>query len=1567
MIKVIRVLGCFLMLVILAPFNLKAQLVTGTDTLNIVGGQWEYFDFTAGKSFTIADTASYTPDFWGSSNEGVNFGKEFSSLIPNRRLYLLGSGDIDTVSTVPAWTDAAPWIDTSWDFTHGTQGQPISVGQLWIVYTREGLYAVMEIKALPEGNFGSSFVFDFKYLGEGGTTFPVDNSPQQLTGSSISTFGSGFDFSSQTVGDNEDETNYDLDFAFVSNEGVNFGNEGSSSLSGTGRRFLLLGNGDIDTVKTVPERMDSAPWVTVSYDFSDGTGGAPISVGQLWAVYTREGHYAVMEITDLPEGGFGSSFSFEYKYQPNGTRFFDGSGAVDPDPVPTTLSLVSGDAQTVLPSDTITIPFEVLVSDQNGNPIDLITVRFEEMSIPDGANSGMFFTPDGIKLNVASTFDGIARMNYISGDQPGEYHIKAWLPEYSAVDSVIFVVNAQQISAPDQITATAGAGNVLVEWTDVSGAIAYSLYRSQGDDNPAAASRLSILENNSYMDTNVEPGLGYFYWVESIDAAGNSSATQTGPAFATPKDIPLPVFGEATIVTYSGDGFSKQWQYFDFSKGYASNEADTGSYLADIRGTSNEGVNFGNENAPQIEGKRIIRLEDGVLEDVSSIPEWTNEDPWISVTWSWPNGTAGAPIEEGQLWGVYTREGNYAVMEITSVPEPFGDSLSFRYKYQEGGTPIFSGETETAEPDSMIAISGNEQHGLPGSTLEDPLAVFVFDSTGAAVEGVTVSFDITTQPDGENGAQLSASSVITNKDGVAFTFLTLGESEGSYIVTTSVERLSDIEFTVTAGQSPPPAPVTLVEIRDRSESALIPVWTESDDENFLRYRVYLSEDGENFSLADSSRREGFTVDTSRAVLDLTVLQEYFFAITVVNNDLQESEFSNILSGFPKPIPAMPENFMATPGDGAIQLNWSPIDTTYFSFYLVFARDSEGFLVTSDTLFNTSDTSMVIGGLTNGEEYSFLLNAENEFGVQGSSAFVRAIPQSAYEEESVELPNLINGISTWGDVDNDGDLDLVMTGQADESADPQTILLLNNGDDTFTDSEQDFVGVINSTAYWFDIDQNGYVDLILTGESTEGSVTTIYLNEEGTFTDAGYDLPGFGDGIVAPADFDNDGDLDFVLAGDVGTGPETVLIENLRNGVFEPRAMNFEGFSKAAAAWGDVNNDGRLDLLISGETENGSITTRLYINVGDNFHVSEASGTFKGVINGTVAFSDFNIDGAMDIVITGFTNTEETTLFTGLYTNTGLDFELFYSSTTGDGPGKILATARQKSRAVIGDYDNDGDADVLINAQGTASILKNNRTSIVEEALELGGANSVTWVDVDGDGDLDIVATGGKDAKILSNNTAIKNTPPTIPANLMTEIKGDTVKLAWLPSNDAQAPQAAITYNVRIGTATGSSDILAANADFSTGKLRSQSSGNAGSNTALILQGLPNGTYYWQVQAVDNAYLGSPFTAELQFEVTTSMVDNEAEQALPVEIQLSQNYPNPFNPSTSIEYSVPKADFVQLRVFDISGRVIANLVSEQKSAGVYTVRFNASNLASGLYFYQLQIGNTVINKKMTLIK
>ena len=108
------------------------------------------------------------------------------------------------------------------------------------------------------------------------------------------------------------------------------------------------------------------------------------------------------------------------------------------------------------------------------------------------------------------------------------------------------------------------------------------------------------------------------------------------------------------------------------------------------------------------------------------------------------------------------------------------------------------------------------------------------------------------------------------------------------------------------------------------------------------------------------------------------------------------------------------------------------------------------------------------------------------------------------------------------------------------------------------------------------------------------------------------------------------------------------------------------------------------------------------------------------------------------------------------------------------------------------------------------------------------------------------------------------------------------------------------------------------------------------------------------------------------EVVTGLADKKTD--LPISLNLGQNYPNPFNPSTTINYQIPKDGFVSLKVFDIVGNEVKTLVNEYRSAGNYSVNFDASNLSagrqglsSGIYFYQIKTNNYFAVKKMLLLK
>jgi len=155
--------------------------------------------------------------------------------------------------------------------------------------------------------------------------------------------------------------------------------------------------------------------------------------------------------------------------------------------------------------------------------------------------------------------------------------------------------------------------------------------------------------------------------------------------------------------------------------------------------------------------------------------------------------------------------------------------------------------------------------------------------------------------------------------------------------------------------------------------------------------------------------------------------------------------------------------------------------------------------------------------------------------------------------------------------------------------------------------------------------------------------------------------------------------------------------------------------------------------------------------------------------------------------------------------------------------------------------------------------------------------------------------------------------------------------------------------------------------FGDGVWRSTNNGNT---WGQINDGLASGAYYVLSLGADDQYIfngtnGSSIWRRPLYQVVTEIVDETNVQ--PKEFSLEQNYPNPFNPSTTINFSIPNEELVSLKVFNSLGEEVIELVNESKPAGNYSVPFDASGLASGIYLYKIIAGGFIQTRKMILVK
>jgi len=269
------------------------------------------------------------------------------------------------------------------------------------------------------------------------------------------------------------------------------------------------------------------------------------------------------------------------------------------------------------------------------------------------------------------------------------------------------------------------------------------------------------------------------------------------------------------------------------------------------------------------------------------------------------------------------------------------------------------------------------------------------------------------------------------------------------------------------------------------------------------------------------------------------------------------------------------------------------------------------------------------------------------------------------EYANSLPNVRNYKSSdglaWGDYDNDGDLDLVLTGQQGDDARLARIYRNDGTGDLTWDQGQHLYGVSHSSVAWGDYDLDGDLDLIVSGHDGTQAVATFYRNHPlGHLTAVtGTSFTALYCGSADWGDYDGDGDLDLLMTGHDGTTPRVIFYENDPVGTLtDTGSHGLEGVWSSDAEWGDFDADGDLDLAITGENGYGGprcsciyrndagVLTRIY----DGAEIYQSS----------CAWGDFDNDGDLDIVFNGYTGSS---VPNKLYKNNAGTFEYWRTFTS----------------------------------------------------------------------------------------------------------------------------------------------------------------------------------------------------------------------------------------------------------------------------------------------------------------
>ncbi len=335
-----------------------------------------------------------------------------------------------------------------------------------------------------------------------------------------------------------------------------------------------------------------------------------------------------------------------------------------------------------------------------------------------------------------------------------------------------------------------------------------------------------------------------------------------------------------------------------------------------------------------------------------------------------------------------------------------------------------------------------------------------------------------------------------------------------------------------------------------------------------------------------------------------------------------------------------------------------------------------------------------------------------------------------------FPSVEGAFVAWADYDNDGKPDFAFAGFSSSIAEVSRIYH-NDGDGTFSLAYTLNMQVTGAVS-WGDYDQDGDLDLLVNGQNGgpgDPAITTLVRNDgSGVFTEVPIDIPGV-IGVSRWIDYDGDGWPDVLTCG-LGvtlSADSTRLFHNNSNGTFTEVSTNLPDFLASYISVVDYDNDGDMDLFVPGESmpSSGFPLTKLYRNEGGG-NFTEVPFPFINLATGTSKWADFDNDGDLDVLYDGLDSTGLLPV-TVIYRNDGEDdFTLMNTDLPGSGEPGTVDWA---------DVDNDGDLDVLLG--GPTALLRNDGnnmyTDITPPDFPFGAA--LSFQDIDNDGDQDVLALG----------------------------------------------------------------------------------------------------------------------------------------------------------------------------------------------------------------------------------